>query len=349
MSKILLVYIVLLLTLIFNAPLALCEESASSQVDAEDLNKAATKEAVSEGEDMKQDDNGEQQQEQEQDQETGEGEEAGSIIQRLFADFIDIDDQRLINNVIVIDEEFEYSDEDWALLTTLSERSVVVVSHAEYEFLFPESQVSCLFKGTPIDYILNWNEKSPIDIYEDELYEWVINRCQKSEIGWVSYIEGAPLNIYWVDSDGNKVENGKIQAGEENAQWRFTYLGHKFIIEDPENRIPPREYVITHDSINIIGEYKPLKEEQKPRPDEDYLKKKLEMEVKRTEKIKRVFTDVGFKKIEMPRNVWGAIQAYYYNNRASTYVELFGDYIVNWYVTPPTLIILVSLPYFLFC
>lgn len=39
------------------------------------------------------------------------------------------------------------------------------------------------------------------------------------------------VEVFWIDADGKRVPNGKIQAGKDNIIG--TSLGHQFVIEPP--------------------------------------------------------------------------------------------------------------------
>ena len=136
--------------------------------------------------------------------------------------------------------------------------------------------VTCLSKGTPKDFILTPPEYmvysgkrdsikfqkyshsnqdyETSDEFNSEypLQSWIVETCQRVEIGWTSYMKNE-VAMYWVRSDGSRVEQGNLQYGEKKTIWQTTTLGHRFILEDSVTKEVLDDYIIEHEGFRVVG------------------------------------------------------------------------------------------------
>jgi len=206
----------------------------------------------------------------------------------------------------------------------------------------------CFNRGTPKDHFLEYNFGGvwpPRNSWAESLSnirQWAHDRCQRTHVGWINYIEKEGVDAVWVSPTGERNPVGRIEYGERRTLWISSFLGHKFEIYD---RYPGgsllREMTIEFDSIFSMGEPEPH-----PKPSQEWLNRAFEdtrvNEMRRSKRIQRKFTPVGFQKGMVPKNVMGAIYAYFYNNLRSAVKEEWGGkgIFVNWWEVDPLMVTL---------
>jgi len=200
-----------------------------------------------------------------------------------------------------------------------------------------------LRKGTPVEYAYDFFEayeaNDPIDV--EELLRWFVMQT-RAEIGWVNFSPDT-LNILWVNEEGGLVANGQVHFGEPKTEWRYSYIGHKFVIEsktlkEGDEGYVRKEYIVLGDSINVIGTQESQKGGRQDMSQQEF-DNIANYENKRADRIQRVFTDVGFKKIPVPRKLMGSILTFWYNNRFNQFSEIWKgkSVYVNWWTEVPTM------------
>jgi len=187
----------------------------------------------------------------------------------------------------------------------------------------------CLWKGYPVDYI-----KDTVRVARagDDIVNFIQKECDHLELGFISYFQDEVLTITWLDPRTGELTESvtELEAGERNTAWIHTVPSHSFRVQ---GRNFDQVFVATVPSIFTVG----------VKPDYTTLGRtiteqnkigRIMSELGRVRIIKRVFTDVGFKKIQVPRDVWAEIQTYWYNNRNHRAREEWLDsgFFVNWHV-----------------
>mmetsp|Transcript_19232 Transcript_19232/g.19366 ORF Transcript_19232/g.19366 Transcript_19232/m.19366 type:complete len:478 (+) Transcript_19232:83-1516(+) len=188
----------------------------------------------------------------------------------------------------------------------------------------------CLERGVPKNYL---RYPLPTRIFDGSTSpKDFIQSCRTLEMGIVSYFPKT-LFLYWVPTHGNgklrKTTN--LKPGERNTFWSQTQLGHKFKVVDPETEKTLVELTAEFSGFHPIGDAG-SKVNPKYNP-ERMIKHSLNSEWDRSRQVRRTFTEWGFQKGHLPNDVWGSIQAYYYNNRNNHVREEWETkgHAVNWW------------------
>jgi hypothetical protein len=182
-------------------------------------------------------------------------------------------------------------------------RRTIQVSAEDDVFADAETVAACFWKGYPADYIKDTLNAAKAT---DSLIEFVRERCDHLEIGFVSYFEGEVLKITWIHPETNQPMDShvqELQAGERNTAWVHTMPGHKFMVKGKSFE---QTYEAIVPSIHIVGSKPDYTTLGRTITEENKIAR-IRGELARVRKIKRIFTDVGFKKIKVPRNVWSEI------------------------------------------
>jgi len=206
---------------------------------------------------------------------------------------------------------------------------------------------ACLEQGTYIAELVN---PMPHQVYHGDVSnahavsDWFVQNCQAAEVGWVSYMT-TPLDVYWINSGtGERHVRAQLQKGERYTFWSQTFLGHKFEIVDSITQEVVFETTVVHNGIYAIGEKPSLREPDRKMDRE--VSHVLKNEWSRSRRVTRTFTELGFNKGRLPNDLWGSMNAYYYNNRNRKVREEWeskGPF-VNWWEVDAFMI---QMPWFL--
>ena len=158
---------------------------------------------------------------------------------------------------------------------------------------------------------------------------WVDRNCQAVELGLVSYLDFT-ADVYWIDSNGEKVPVGQVSPGERNTFWIETYLGHEFQVVNPANDAIVHTQLVEYNAIVPIGEYFSHTMEREVK---DLVRSTFEAEWDRAHRVKRTFTEFGFNKGRLPTDLFASMSAFYHNNQHHATIEEWGGkgVFVNWW------------------
>jgi len=201
-----------------------------------------------------------------------------------------------------------------------------------------ETKVVCLKRGTPIEYVFDYFK--PCSSSKLAGVDRWFKQCSATSIGWINYSPDI-LNIYW-KSEGINYPNGEIHIGEPKTVWKKASIGHTFILESKNlNASNPgyvhQEFVALGDSINIIGTQNERRKRRDLSQEEGIHLDRRERN--RAQRIKRVFTNVGFKRIQVPRKLMGSIRTFWQSNRNNFYLEMFPQVHINWWERETTMVV----------
>jgi hypothetical protein len=175
-----------------------------------------------------------------------------------------------------------------------------------------------------------------------DVYASFLNDRQRAEVGFVSHSHRPNLNIYWINpTDGTHVSVGALVYGERNTVWQVSHLGHHFILVDDESEEVLEKYTIKFHSFFVYGEGgSATRKMDVTRRIEDTLRN----EYYRSRNVKRTFTEVGFARDKLPRDLFSSMQSYYYNNRHNSLREEWETkgLFVNWWESD---VYMVSMPW----
>lgn len=112
--------------------------------------------------------------------------------------------------------------------------------------------------------------------------------------------------------NGDRVFIDTINPGEKGTHWSHSSLGHKFEITDTATDELVGTYEMKFDSFFVIGNNFKAKVDRNVT---EQVADTFKNEYGRSLQVKRTFTELGFSIGKLPRDLWGSISAYYYNNQ----------------------------------
>jgi len=200
-------------------------------------------------------------------------------------------------------------------------RNKVLVDEEEAKELFASEDVVavCLWKGFPVEYVKDSMNAAKV---KDNAKDFINEKCNLVEMGFISYFEDEVLTITWITPEGQLSNTVQfLHPGEKKTEWVYTRPMHKFQVKGKKFE---RNYTAIVPSIFTVGE-KPDYTTLGRTITEAHKVGRIRQELSRVRIIKRVFTDVGFKKVKTPRNVWSEVLTYWYNNKANKAREEWLD------------------------
>ena len=162
--------------------------------------------------------------------------------------------------------------------------------------------------------------------------EWLHTHCSKAEVGFVN--QGTDLmELYWVNGD-QRQPSGELDIGEKNSRWIQTFIGHQFAVVNTRT-LDETLVTVEHDGFHVLGSAPPpVVVEQDFRENlDDRIRMTVQEEWRKSRKVTRTFTGLGFSKGRLPPDLWASLSAYHYNNRAHMMREEWGGkgLFVNWW------------------
>jgi hypothetical protein len=195
--------------------------------------------------------------------------------------------------------------------------------------------VVCLERGIHHDYVIHPLLDQVMSINDStfsyqSVMNWVQGHCQKKELGFLSYLNH-DSKVYWVDENtGRRVEVGILQPGERNTLWLGSYLGHKFeVVHDDTKQVVGEVEVEFHTMYSLGEQFSRVQNRDVRR----LVEATFESEWERAHRVKRTFSEFGFDKGKLPKDLFASMSAYYYNNREQATIEEWDNkgVFVNWW------------------
>ncbi|RYY75230.1 hypothetical protein EON63_19390 [archaeon] len=191
-----------------------------------------------------------------------------------------------------------------------------------------------------LDQVLVRNDASlTAEQAQQSVPEWIQSHCQAKEVGFISYLPFT-ASIYWVNPKGKRIMVGTLPPGERNTVWMGSYLGHKFVLTNPATEEVVGEIIIEFHTLYSIGEQISARRHREVR---HLVQNTFESEWQRAHRVTRTFTPFGFSRGKLPKDLFGSMSAYYYNNRDQATMEEWESkgVFVNWWETD---VFFVSMP-----
>jgi hypothetical protein len=163
---------------------------------------------------------------------------------------------------------------------------------------------------------------------------WFQKNCAQVESCFMNYYDRTnPLQLFWINAQGEKQLHMQIEYGEPKTRCFHTYLGHEFVAETVEGN-EVAKVTIEYATVLGFGESPPSDDVSAHNFDEE-IEYTLREEWKRHKEVSRTFSPLGFKKGQMPRDVFAYMGAFYYNNRHNASREEWKGrgVFVNWWET----------------
>ena len=135
--------------------------------------------------------------------------------------------------------------------------------------------------------------------------------CGRVEFGFINY-SPETLSLFWVNEEGVKHYLYPLERTEKNTRFIHTFIGHRFIAEDPETGEELLDHTVEFSGTIGISNHK-----------NQHRKRDIRKEVQRTmggewskhHQVKRTFSSLGFDKGRLPDDVFASMRAFWYNNR----------------------------------
>ncbi|KAL7446543.1 hypothetical protein ACHAXH_008315 [Discostella pseudostelligera] len=135
--------------------------------------------------------------------------------------------------------------------------------------------------------------------------------CGKVEMSFINY-SPKDLDLYWVHPDGTKHFNAKFERTETNTQFVTTFIGHRFIAEDPETNEVHMDYTVEFNGNFGVSNHVNVHEVMDIRQE---VRDAMNYQWNDHLRVKRTFSSLGFAKGRLPEDVFASMRAFYYNNR----------------------------------
>ncbi|KAL7519917.1 hypothetical protein ACHAWX_004677 [Stephanocyclus meneghinianus] len=136
--------------------------------------------------------------------------------------------------------------------------------------------------------------------------------CGRVEIAILNY-SPKNLDLYWYDEANQKeVFLYPLERMEKNTRFIHTYVGHRFRARDPDSGELIMDEVVEFTGSFGVGNHvnphrnRDIREQVKRTMDGEWMKKSM---------VKRTFSPLGFDKGRLPKDLYGNMRSFYYNNR----------------------------------
>jgi len=194
---------------------------------------------------------------------------------------------------------------------------------------------ACLEKGTDRSVAYATMPHRHFDGKEGTFDDFWNDSCQAVEVCLLNYhSQTTPIKISWISPEGVKRDHLDIDFGERGTRCFQSFLGHKFVAEDGDTGALIEEITIEHITTKAFG-ISPPNGNPAHRDFDKEIKDTLRNEWKRHQRVKRTFSELGFKKGRLPDDIFASMGAFYYNNRKNIVREEWNrkGVFVNWWET----------------
>ena len=216
------------------------------------------------------------------------------------------EDQRLTTNYLLYDGSNSCASKIAALDIDYREKIPMTKNLARQFFGASPGNCAtvCLEKGTHVDFLMN-----PLPIHVDnkgdDFQAHIRDNCQKVEAGILNYNK-SPVDVLWIDFDGNRQKLQTVKYGEKNTAWQTTFLGHQFEIADSVTGETLLAFTVTENAFYHIGELpSAIQERGRGGAGEEH----LQHGVATCARGHPHFTELGFDKGRLPDDLWASISA----------------------------------------
>lgn len=163
-----------------------------------------------------------------------------------------------------------------------------------------------------------------------DIKEFLFENCFKVSMEIHNFLD-KDLELFWINNNEYQFVT-PINIGTEQFQ-QGTYIGHRFAILEADTKNIVTEFDIKGYQYVPLGDYQ-VEEIPDDFSIEETVKLIFDEELERANAVKRTFSELGFKKGKLPRDVWGSMSSYYYLNKYKATVEpwtLDSGLHVNWW------------------
>ena len=165
--------------------------------------------------------------------------------------------------------------------------------------------------------------------------DWFSKQCSAVEVCLMNYYDQEyDIENYWVPNYGTREPklNQALKYGERNTKCFQSFLGHDFQVKATRDGSIIANFRVEFPLLLAFGAASPQPLYQKGHFD-NQIRGTLQTEWKKKDVAQRTFSPLGFSKGKLPPDVFGAMGAFYYNNRNHKYGEEWRGkgVFVNWW------------------
>ncbi|KAL3911976.1 MAG: hypothetical protein SGARI_001385 [Bacillariaceae sp.] len=196
-------------------------------------------------------------------------------------------------------------------------------------------RAACIERGTERSYAGYVMPNAVWDSANTDLARWFNEQCRKVEVCILSYhSKEVPLDVYWKNVETGELTLHKtLEYGERHTTCFYSYLGHEFVAKDSKTQEVVGTLTVKHVTVKSWGKSPPSSTREEGHDFDSEIELALRNEWKRHSRVTRTFSGLGFKKGRLPKDVFGSIGAFYYNNAQSVTHEEWDNrgVFVNWW------------------
>lgn len=217
----------------------------------------------------------------------------------------------------------------------------------------PESQLctaACLERGVDrslVAYPMPHKRYSGSPSDKKSFDDWFSNQCSSVEVCMMNYYDkDHDLEVYWIvpphlqskvddEEEETLVLNSVLQYGERHTRCIKSHLGHEFLIQNSADHSILDTITIEYPMSIAFGTNPRHKELITPHQFDSEIEDTLMNEWDKHLIPKRTFSALGFSHGKLPKPVFAAMSAFYYNNRQNKVREDWKGkgVFVNWWET----------------
>lgn len=203
-----------------------------------------------------------------------------------------------------------------------------------------ECMAACLERGADqslAGYAMPHKRYNASDTFFTSFNDWFSQKCTAVEVCLMNYYdEQYDIENYWVPNfgTGEPQLNQALKYGEQNTRCFQSYLGHNFQVKSTRDGSIIAKFQVDFPLLLAFGSSPPNPLYKKGHFD-NQIRGTLQSEWIKKDIPQRTFSPLGFSKGKLPLDVFGAMGAFYYNNRNHKYREEWRGkgVFVNWWET----------------
>mmetsp|Transcript_23084 Transcript_23084/g.34191 ORF Transcript_23084/g.34191 Transcript_23084/m.34191 type:complete len:599 (+) Transcript_23084:99-1895(+) len=208
-----------------------------------------------------------------------------------------------------------------------------------------ECMAACLERGSDrslAGYVMPHRRYNASDTSFASFNDWFSKQCTAVEVCLMNYYdEEYDIENYWVPDFGKGTPqlNQVLQYGERNTRCFMSFIGHNFQVQSTRDGHIFAKFQVDFPLLLAFGSSPDNPPLEKGHFD-NQIRSTLKTEWIKKDAPQRTFSPLGFSKGKLPLDVFGAMGAFYYNNRNHKYREEWRGkgVFVNWWETDVNMI-----------
>ena len=172
----------------------------------------------------------------------------------------------------------------------------------------------CLDRGVDaslVGYPLDTKRYNPKDTRHTIESFLASKSCGRVEFGFINY-SSKTVSLYWVSDEGEKTYLYPLDRLERNTKFLHTFIGHRFVAQDPDTNEELLNHVVEFTGIIAISNHVNKHQHRDIRKE---VQRTMDGEWMKHLNVRRTFSALGFAKGRLPNDIFGSMRSFYYNNR----------------------------------